>query len=387
MVALLSLLLLPTAARAVFHTAHITEVMSGAGSDPSVQFVEIRMDTVGQGNVMNTRLTAFNCNGTSSAVLLLVPKGVTNQSTNARWIMGSTSFAAAAGITPDFTWDPATTGSIPTPCGMVCWGAPGTFFVPAPGTWDPTDPNQYVDCVAYGGYTGPTKTSTHDGTSTSGTPTMLGPGNGTQSLGRVTNTGNNSADFALQCPDPTNNAGNVGTIGTCTAPSTTTSTTTVPTTPVSGTTSTTTTTTPPTGGTVACSDRAAFAAVRAMIAAQCPCSGSHGAYVRCAAHVAAAAAKGGTLPKACKGAVRTCAAKSTCGKSGFVTCCRTTAKGRTSCSLKPSAAACRKPRNGSSCTGTQGSCCDTCGAGTCPLAAIGSTTTHPRRTTTTMSIY
>jgi hypothetical protein len=247
------LVLVAAPARAVFHSAHISEVMSGAGGDPSVQFVEIRMDTVGQGNVLNTRLTAFNCNGTSSSVLLLVPNGVVNQGTNGHWIMGSTSFAAASGLTPDFTWDPGTTGNIPTPCGMVCWGAPGSLFVDvkicvggstpgaacttdatcSPGTcspWDPTDPNQYVDCVAYGGYTGPTKTSTHDGTSTSGTPTTLGPGDGTQSLGRIGNTGNNTADFALQCPDPTNNAGSGGTIGTCTttttvAPTTTTTTT------------------------------------------------------------------------------------------------------------------------------------------------------------------
>ena len=35
-----------------------------------------------------------------------------------------------SGITPDFTWDNGVTGSIPTSCGMVCWGAPGGTVPP-----------------------------------------------------------------------------------------------------------------------------------------------------------------------------------------------------------------------------------------------------------------
>ena len=210
-------------ARAVFHLGRIGEVMAGVGADPSVQYVEIRMNTGFQNAVANARITAFNCDGTTATVLLVVPGNVTNQGAGVTWIVGSQSFAAAAGITPDFTWDTTTAGSIPTACGMVCYGAPG-IVPPNPSTWSASDPNQYVDCVAYGNYTGPTKTSTHDGTPISGTPTALSAGDGVHGLTRSADTGNNTADFILACPTPTNNAGGVGSFGACTPPSTTTTT-------------------------------------------------------------------------------------------------------------------------------------------------------------------
>jgi hypothetical protein len=243
---------------------------------------------------------------------------------------------------------------------MVCYGAPGAL-VPPPGSWDPNDPNQLVDCVAYGGYTGPRKTSTQAGTPTSGTPTPLGAGDAVHSLSRIGATGDNQADFALACPTPTNNAGVQGGFGSCTPPSTT---------------STSSTIAP-----AQCSDAAAEATVRAAIVSTCDCTAAgHGAYVRCASHVIGSAVKAGTLPRACKGPVRACAARSTCGRSGVVVCCRTTAKGRTTCAIKR-AGACRASKRGRECTGTQTSCCDAC-ATPCPAATGGSTTTHPRVTTT-----
>ena len=210
--ALASLIVLLAArpAPALFHASLIDEVMSRVGSDATAQYVEIRMLASTQNLVTNTRLTAFNCNGTSHTVLLLVPgPNPPNSGANVRWIMATKN--PIGGITPNFTFSPG----IPTDCGMVCWGAPGVS-APDPSTWDPADPNQYVDCVAYGGYTGPRKTSTHDGTPPSGTPTTLPAGDGHQSLTRTTNTGNNLADFKLLCPTPTNNAGSTGNFGACT---------------------------------------------------------------------------------------------------------------------------------------------------------------------------
>jgi hypothetical protein len=238
LVASVWLALVPAPARALFHVAHIYELKSGAGGNSNVQYVEIRMAAGSQNVTGQTRLTAFNCDGTSSSVLLLVPANVFAQGLDVRWIMaspGGATFLAASGITPDFTWDNSVTGNIPTSCGMVCWGAPG-IVPPAPGSWNASDPNQYVDCVAYGPYTGPTKTSAHDGTPTSGTPTSLTPGNATFSLQRSTFTGSNNADFVLACPTPENNAGAEGSFGACVPPTTTTTTT-----------STTTTTVPPPG--------------------------------------------------------------------------------------------------------------------------------------------
>jgi len=182
-------------ALAAFHFAVIDEVMSGLNGDPTAQYVEIKTLLIGQKYVQNTRLTAFNCDGSSATVLLLVPGNICNGMSGARWSMGTASWAAATGVTPDFIF-PA---GILSPCGMVCWGAPvGPGFFPVdPGTWDPTQlqpggmPN-YVDCVGYGGYTGPLL-------STSLPVAASGPGDGTQSLQRGTNT------FALAARTPTNN--------------------------------------------------------------------------------------------------------------------------------------------------------------------------------------
>jgi hypothetical protein len=226
------LVLAPAESRALFHLSHISEVMSGVNGDPSVQYVEIRMNAGAQSFVHNTFLTAFSCDGTSHTLLLHVPSNVANAGANVKWIMATPSFAAAAGITPDFTWDPMT-GSIDPTCGMVCWGARGVLSpmqMPVPSA-----PDDFVDCVGYGGYSGPTKTDTHDGTPTSGTASALAPGDGTQSLTRTGFTGNNAADFVLAAKTPTNNAGMTGFGGgggstTTTTPgsSTTTTTTTAP---------------------------------------------------------------------------------------------------------------------------------------------------------------
>src|SRR6516164_4765859 len=133
----------------------------------------------------------------------------------------------------------------------------------------------------------------------------------------------------------------------------------------------------------ACTDAGAVTATRAAVDAQCPCGAmsSHKTYLHCVAQVAKMAAQSGSLPKACRATVLGCAKKSTCGKAGFVTCCRTTAKGRTKCVVKPSAAKCTAPKGGSACVGTVPSCCDSCAAGGC--AAATTTTTRPCATTTT----
>jgi hypothetical protein len=64
-------------------------------------------------------------------------------------------------------------------------------------------------------------------------------------------------------------------------------------------------------------------AAQAAIAEHCPAcaeAGNHGAYVSCVAHVVRDLASKGTIPINCKGKVTRCAAKSICGKPGFVTC-------------------------------------------------------------------
>jgi len=133
----------------------------------------------------------------------------------------------------------------------------------------------------------------------------------------------------------------------------------------------------------ACNDSVALASMRAAADLQCPCATAvgHAPYVHCVARVAKAEVKSGSLPKQCRAAIVRCAKKSTCGAAGFVTCCRTSAKGTTKCSVKSSAAKCAPPMGGSACVGTVPSCCDACGAGSCPATTP---TTMAGGTTTTM---
>jgi hypothetical protein len=139
----------------------------------------------------------------------------------------------------------------------------------------------------------------------------------------------------------------------------------------------------PTPTLAACTDDAAVAAARAQVAIDCPCDATtHGEYVNCAVGVAKQRAHDRLLPPNCKSRVKICAARSTCGKFGFVTCCRTRADGTTSCSTKSDVALCKAPRGGSACVGTASSCCDACTATGCVVQTTTTTTTTTSSTTT-----
>jgi hypothetical protein len=120
-------------------------------------------------------------------------------------------------------------------------------------------------------------------------------------------------------------------------------------------------------------DAAAVADARDEVDAECNCAGvlNHGTFVKCAKEIAKARVEALTLPKNCKGAVVRCAAKSTCGKPGFVTCCRTNAKGVTKCSTKSDGALCKPPKDGSACVSTFTSCCDACTETGCAASPSG----------------
>ncbi len=115
-------------------------------------------------------------------------------------------------------------------------------------------------------------------------------------------------------------------------------------------------------------DAAAVQNARTQVASQCDCANApdHGTYVRCAADIASTDAgldpmDPNFLPSNCKGKVKKCAAKSTCGKLGFVTCCVT----------KNGAPVCKTKKDAEHCTAKSGtvgscrSCCDSCGGAQC----------------------
>jgi len=222
-------LLAPRSASALFHLANIEEVATSYGGDNTAQFVEIRMLSGSQNLVMNSVLAAFDTSGVYTGDVLVVPGNVANSGATVRWIMATASFQTASGLTADFTM-PA---GLPQ-AGMICWGAPGVL-PPAPGSWDHSNPLNYVGCLAYNGYTGPSNILI-------GTPTPLdGIGH---SLVRINSTNDNNTDFTCGDPlTPTNNVPATASLAAttaCPAPPTTTSTSTVTTTSVS-----TTSTLPP----------------------------------------------------------------------------------------------------------------------------------------------
>ncbi|MCH6561440.1 MAG: hypothetical protein IH800_03330 [Myxococcales bacterium] len=174
----LVLLWVPQRARALFHFAVIDEIMTSYGGDPNVQFVEIRMLAISQRFVAGTVLGAFGPSGSHLGNVLVVPGSVLRSGNGVRWLMGTAQFQAVSGLAPDFIM-PA---GLPPAGGMVCWGAPGAL---------PSNPGSYVDCVAYGSYSGPSNIRI-------GIPTALNADG--HSLVRRSETADNATDFA--CGDP-----------------------------------------------------------------------------------------------------------------------------------------------------------------------------------------
>jgi len=179
-------------AGAAFHIAHISEVVTSLGGDSTIQFVEIEMAASSQTITTDSVLGAFDVTGDYLGDILVVPGNITNGGSGVTWLMATAEFAATTGLDPDFVF-PA---GLPTESGMVCWGAPGVV-PPAPGSWSHLDPDQYVDCLAYGDYGGATAAG-------SGAPAFGSPDG--HSLQRISDTGDNETDFACGDPAiPTNN--------------------------------------------------------------------------------------------------------------------------------------------------------------------------------------
>jgi hypothetical protein len=115
-------------------------------------------------------------------------------------------------------------------------------------------------------------------------------------------------------------------------------------------------------------DDADVAATRAAIQSTCGCpttAGTRSTYLACAREVVQQHLATGALPAACRANVSKCVNKSSCGKPGAVSCCRTSRSGTTKCSIVGSLARCTAPSGGSACAGQYASCCDACIAGGC----------------------
>jgi len=120
---------------------------------------------------------------------------------------------------------------------------------------------------------------------------------------------------------------------------------------------------------------------------QCSCTGAsnHGKYVSCVAHLVKDLTSCGLIPTNCKGKVTRCAARSTCGKTGFVTCtptCTIVPPATTgtcandptvTCTSNSDCGTCHTRRTATCPSGTtagSGSCCPTCAPPTCTSPAV-----------------
>src|SRR5207249_6993685 len=98
-------------------------------------------------------------------------------------------------------------------------------------------------------------------------------------------------------------------------------------------------------------DAAAVASTRAAVETDCDCASasSHGAYLRCVVQKVRTAVSSRELRRDCKGSVIRCAARSTCGRPGAVTCCGANASGDKSCKVKRHLAHCDAAHDGTAC--------------------------------------
>lgn len=102
-----------------------------------------------------------------------------------------------------------------------------------------------------------------------------------------------------------------------------------------------------------------LATIHDAIMAACPCdtAKNHGQFVSCSSHVLGQAMKGGTLSRECRRLARRGVAKSSCGKPGFVTCCRSDVPAAAACVVRRDAATCTAAGG---CVGSTSTCMDAC---------------------------
>ena len=188
LVALAAVLLFPARAHAIYHLTAIDEVVTSYNGQSDQQLIQLRELAIVQNNLTNSVLAAFGSAGNYLGDVLVLPAGVPNGGPDLHWTVATQEFQTANHVTTDLTMS----GTLLSPSGgMVCYGGGGGIAPKNPPDWDRNDFTNYVDCVAYGAYIGPTNHLI-------GQPTRETPiGHSVQRIG-ISN--DNAADFACGQP-------------------------------------------------------------------------------------------------------------------------------------------------------------------------------------------
>ena len=165
---------------AAFHIMRIDELLTHAGGDSRIQFLELEMFAAGQNLVGGHSLEFYDQHGALIGEFT-IPDDVDGRDNGDHILFGTTAFVENSDVPVDFLLPD---GLIAPFSGRVCFEA--------------------IDCVAYGDFDGDNGTY--------GTPAPRPTIGGVQALKRVRtdNPRDNSTDYALGDPEPENNAGTAG---------------------------------------------------------------------------------------------------------------------------------------------------------------------------------
>ena len=172
-------------ASATFHFMVIDEVYPGSYANPDAQYVVLRSTFSSQDLLAGHEIATFDAAGTPGPNFgVFALPNPTNAALGAHYIMATPQAVALFNL-PDTggTHSGSATGRLPFPSGRICWAL--NF-------------GSYVDCVAYGNFTG------NNGTHGSPAAALVRQ----RALKRICDLKTNDAGcFGLAAPGPTNDAG------------------------------------------------------------------------------------------------------------------------------------------------------------------------------------
>jgi len=166
-------------AEAAFNQMLIVEIYPGSYADPDAQYVVLQSTAPGQNSLATHEIFTFDEAGNPGPNFGVFASDSANGAQGTHYLMATAHAKTLFGFAQV---DGTATGRLPFPSGRICFAQ----FL-----------GVFVDCVAYGSFTG------NNGTYGPPAPALARQ----RALQRVATTHNNSVDFALGAPGPINSFG------------------------------------------------------------------------------------------------------------------------------------------------------------------------------------